>query len=68
MTQEKDLSELEHFDIKITVEGIEITVLVSTKDPLDCITLAGQICSILRASETVKIQGWDKEPKVVILP
>jgi len=54
MTEEK------HFDIKITVEGIGLEIIVNATDPLDCITMAGYIIK--------KLQDMDKEPTVVILP
>lgn len=68
MAEAKAGYDLSHFDIKITVESIGIEIIINTKDPLDCVVIAGQIASILRASGPVKIQGWDKEPVVKILP
>jgi hypothetical protein len=56
----KDVTELDHFDIKITVEGIDIEITISTKDPLDCVEMAGGIIKLLREK--------DYEAKVVILP
>ena len=56
----KDVTELSHFDIKITVEGIDIEITISTKDPLDCVEMAGGIIKLLREK--------DYEAKVVILP
>jgi len=56
----KDLMELSHFDIKITVEGIDLEVIIHTIDPLDCVELAGNVIRILR--------NKNLEPKVVVLP
>jgi len=56
----KDVTELSHFDIKITVEGINIEITISTQEPLDCIEMAGGIIKLLREK--------DYEAKVVILP
>ena len=56
----KDVTEIDHFDIKIEVKGIGLEVLIQTADPLDCVTMAGAIISHLRQ--------WGKEPTVVILP
>ena len=53
--------------IKIEVKTLGLEVIVNA-NPIDCVILAGQICAILRASEPIKIEGWDKEPEVVILP
>ena len=58
--QEKDLTDLSHFDIQITVEGIGLEITIMAADPLDCVTMAGMIISHLRQ--------WGKEPTVVILP
>jgi hypothetical protein len=58
--QEKDITDLTHFDIKIEVKGIGLEVLIQTADPLDCVQMAGMIISHLRQ--------WGKEPTVVILP
>jgi hypothetical protein len=56
----KDLSELDSFDIKITVPSIDIEVLIHTIDSLDCVELAGYVIRLLRDKNL--------EPKVVILP
>jgi len=64
----KDETELTHIDIKITIPSIGLEVIVNASDPLDCVTLAGQIVALLRESESIRMQGWGKEPKVVILP
>ena len=53
--------------IKIEIKTLGLEVIVNA-NPIDCVILAGQICAILRASEPIKIEGWDKEPEVVILP
>jgi hypothetical protein len=64
MTQEKekakDLTELNHFDIKITVEGVGLEIIINATDPLDCVTMAGYVIRNLRQ--------WGKEPTVVVLP
>jgi hypothetical protein len=56
----KDISEFEPFSIKVTVESIGVEVIINTKDPLDCVVMAGRIIDAL--------QKLGKEPKVVILP
>ena len=56
----KDLTNISHFDIQITVEGIGLEITINAADPLDCVTMAGMIISHLRQ--------WGKEPKVLILP
>ena len=58
--KQEDMAEFSHFDIKITVEGIGLEIIINAADPLDCVTMAGMIISHLRQ--------WGKEPKVVILP
>jgi hypothetical protein len=71
MTQEKAKEvglEETPFHIKITVPSLRLEIDVVSIGRLDCVILAGQIGAILRSSEPVKIQGWDKEPTVVILP
>ena len=56
----KDHTDLTHFDIKITVEGIGLEIIINASDPLDCVVLAGYVIK--------KLQEMDKEPTVVILP
>ena len=60
MTKEKDFTELSHFDIKITVAGIDIDITISAKDPLNCVEMAGGIIKLLRLK--------DYEASVLILP
>ena len=53
--------------IKIEIKTLGLEVIINA-NPIDCVILAGQISAILRASQPVKIEGWDKEPEVLILP
>jgi hypothetical protein len=58
--QEKDVTELEHFDIKITVESRDIETLIHASDGCDALEISGVVIRHLRIMGT--------EPKALILP
>ena len=60
MSKEKDVTELDHFDIKITVEGRTIEILIHTLDGCDALEISGAVIRHLRIMGT--------EPKGVVLP
>ena len=51
-------AELEHFQIKVFTEDVEI--LITTKDPCDCVEMAWRIID--------KLRQMNYEPNVLILP
>jgi len=50
--------ELEHFQIKVFTKEIE--VIITTKDPLDCVEMAWRIID--------KLRQMNYDPEVLILP